>query len=97
MPRLFSSAQASNAVQPPHGKPTVQHEAEGHPHDLWGRAHEVLREVKGSRKLMDAYEEILLSELQDNHSFTAVTEGTTEEGERHVSTGTEENQSYGGC
>ena len=70
MPRLFSSAQAS------HVKHLVQHEAEGQPHDLWDRAYEVLREDKDSRKLMDAYEKILLSELKDDRSFLAVAEDT---------------------
>ena len=76
MPRLFSSAQASNAVQSLHVKPLSQHEAEGQPHDLWDRAYEILREDKDSRKLMDAYEKILLSELKDDHSFPAVAEDT---------------------
>ena len=76
MPRLFSSAQASTDVRSLHVKALVQHEAEDQPHDLWDRAYEVLREDKESRKLMDAYEKILLSELKDDHSFPAVAEGT---------------------
>ena len=56
MPRLFSSAQASNDVQSLHVKALAEHEAEDQPYDLWGRAYEALREDKDGRKLMDAYE-----------------------------------------
>ena len=33
--------------------------------DLWGRAHELLCDNKRSRKLLEKYESILLSEAQD--------------------------------
>ena len=74
--RLETATQASNADQALPEKPLTQHEAKGGPHDLWDRAYESLREDKGSRKLMEAYEDILSSDLDDDHSFTAVTEGT---------------------
>lgn len=74
--RLETATQASNADQPLPVTPLTQHEAEGGPHDLWDRAYESLCEDKDSRKLMDAYEKILLSDLNDDHSFPAVTEGT---------------------
>ena len=82
MPRLFrgkkleTATQASNADQPLPVKTLTQHDAEGGPHDLWDRAYESLREGKDSRKLMDAYEKILLSDFKDDHSFPAVAEGT---------------------
>ncbi len=67
-------------------KPLAQHEAEGQSHDLWDRAYESLREDKDGRKLMDAYEKILLSDLNDDHSFPAVAEGTgTSKRERDMS------------
>lgn len=74
--RLGPAAQASNAVQSTLVEPSAQHEAESQPHDLWDRAYESLREEKESRKIIDAYEKILLSELKDDHSFPVVTEGT---------------------
>ena len=73
--RLGTTAQNSSAVQSLPVKPLAQHEAEGQPYDLWDRAYESLREDKDSRKLMDAYEMILLSDLKDGHSFPAVAEG----------------------
>ena len=92
MPRLFrgkkleTATQASNADQPLSVKTLTQHDAEGGPHDLWDRAYESLREGKDSRKLMDAYEKILLSDFKDDHSFPAVAEGTgTSKRERAMS------------
>ena len=92
MPRLFrkkrleTATQASNADQPLPVKPLTQHQAEGGPHDLWDRAYESLREDKDSRKLMDAYEKILSSDLNDDHSFPAIAEGTgTSKRERDMS------------
>ena len=84
--RLETASQTSNADQPLPAKLLTQHEAEDHPHDLWDRAYESLREDKDSRKLMDAYEKILLSDLNDDHSFPAVAEGTgTSKRERDMS------------
>ena len=74
MPRLFGSAQASNTVQSLPVRPLVRHEAESRPDDLWDRAYEVLCKDNDSRKLMNAYEKILLSELKNDHSFPAVAE-----------------------
>ena len=84
--RLETATQTSNADQPVPAKPLTQHEAEDHPHDLWDRAYESLREDKDSRKLMDVYEKILLSDLNDDHSFPAIAEGTgTSKRERDMS------------
>lgn len=74
--KLDTAWQTSNAVQSMPVEILGEHEAGGQPHDLWDRAYESLMEDNGSRKLMDAYEKILLSELKDDHSFTAVTEVT---------------------
>ncbi len=73
--RVETATQASNAVQSLPVKPETQHEAEGHSHDLWDRAYESLREDKDSRKFMNAYEKILLSDLKDDNSFPTVAEG----------------------
>ena len=73
--RLERATRASTADQPLPTKTLIQHQAEGCPRDLWDRAYESLREDKDSRKLLDAYEKILLSDLNDDHSFPAVAGG----------------------
>ena len=84
--KLETATQASNADQPLPVKTLTQHDAEGGPHDIWDRAYESLREGKDSRKLMDDYEKILLSDFKNDHSFPAVAEGTgTSERERAMS------------
>ena len=92
MPRLLrrkkveTATQASNADQPLPVKPLTQHQADDGPHDLWDRAYESLREDEDGRKLMDAYEKILSSDLHDDRSFPAVAEGTgTSKRERAMS------------
>ena len=90
--RLEAARQASIAVQTHAVTTPTQHEAEGHPHDLWDRAYESLREDKDSQKLMDAYEKILLSDLKDDHGFPATAERTgTSTRERYMSALAEKN------
>ena len=73
--KLEIACQASKAGQSMPVKTLGEHEGGGLPEDLWDRAYESLMEDKVSRKLMDAYEKILLSELKDDPSVPAAADG----------------------
>ena len=57
--------------KPRHETPSSQLGETGQPQDLWDQAHKRLREDKTYQKLMETYEKILVSELNDGKTISS--------------------------
>lgn len=65
------SAEASHS----RGPSDSQSLAESPPNDLWDRAYELLREDENSKQVIQAYEKILLSELEEGNDSPTISAG----------------------